>query len=133
MQIVGLVLFAIGHFGTLASQSAMGASWRIGVDADERTELVAAGILRVARNPIFTAMAIASIGLALMEGNAAGLLAVVVLVLAVELQGCASAGGGRPWSTGSPRAYGPGDGSWTWEPGREHWPSRSLERDPTHR
>jgi protein-S-isoprenylcysteine O-methyltransferase Ste14 len=37
-----------------------GASWRIGVDPDERTTLVTSGPFAIARNPIFTAMAAAS-------------------------------------------------------------------------
>ena len=42
----------------------MGESWRIGVDVQERTSLVTAGVFGLVRNPIFSAMCVASIGLA---------------------------------------------------------------------
>ena len=40
----------------VAAQLAMGDSWRIGVDPDERTELVTGGPFASVRNPIFSAM-----------------------------------------------------------------------------
>lgn len=43
----------------LAAQQAMGRSWRIGVDTDERTELVTEGVFGLVRNPVFTAMIVA--------------------------------------------------------------------------
>ncbi len=66
LQAIGLVLCAIGIAGTFVSQMAMGASWRIGVDESERTELVTGGIFARIRNPIYTFMVIAWIGFALL-------------------------------------------------------------------
>src|SRR5688572_25494701 len=40
----GGALMALGFVGTLAAQLAMGDSWRIGVDASERTVLVERGL-----------------------------------------------------------------------------------------
>ncbi|GGL41430.1 methyltransferase family protein [Planomonospora parontospora] len=82
----GLVIALSGTAATLAAQLAMGASWRIGVDAGERTELVTGGPFALARNPIFTAMITTSAGLTLMVPNVVALLALVVLVAAIELQ-----------------------------------------------
>jgi protein-S-isoprenylcysteine O-methyltransferase Ste14 len=64
----------------------MGDSWRIGVDLDARTMLVAAGPFRWVRNPIFTAMFVATLGLALVVPNAVAALAIVVMVVALEVQ-----------------------------------------------
>jgi len=71
----GVVLTAGGLAATLIAQVAMGASWRIGVDADERTELVTTGPFALVRNPIFAAMLPTSLGLVLMVPNAVALVA----------------------------------------------------------
>lgn len=83
---LGLGLFAIGLGGTLWAQVTMGDSWRIGVDQGERTSLVTRGPYRVVRNPIFTFMVAAVLGLALLTPNAVALVAVAALVAAVEIQ-----------------------------------------------
>ncbi|AUX24581.1 isoprenylcysteine carboxyl methyltransferase [Sorangium cellulosum] len=83
---LGALLFAAGLPLTLWSQLAMGASWRIGVDPGARTALVTAGPFRQVRNPIFTAMVLAVLGIALMAPSALALAAVAALVVAVEIQ-----------------------------------------------
>lgn len=50
----GLVISLAGIALVLAAQAAMGASWRIGVDETERTELVTHGLFGRVRNPAFT-------------------------------------------------------------------------------
>ena len=82
----GIVLFVLGLAATLAAQFAMGASWRIGVDHAERTELVTSGPFALSRNPIFAAMIPTSIGLALMVPSVVALVGVGALLLALELQ-----------------------------------------------
>lgn len=83
---VGFGLAVFGFLGVLAAQAGMGASWRIGVDATERTELVTTGAFGVVRNPVFTAMLAAVLGLALLVPTAVSVAALVCLFLAVELQ-----------------------------------------------
>ncbi|RBY87068.1 isoprenylcysteine carboxylmethyltransferase family protein [Blastococcus sp. TBT05-19] len=82
----GLLVALAGFAATLAGQTGMGASWRIGVDRAERTDLVTTGVFAVARNPIFTAMALAQLGLVLMVPTWVSAAALVALVAAVELQ-----------------------------------------------
>lgn len=82
----GLVITLAGMAATLAAQTNMGASWRVGVDAGERTDLVTAGLFAHVRNPVFTAMTATCVGLALIVPNAVALAALVALVAAVELQ-----------------------------------------------
>ncbi|AQT70666.1 methyltransferase family protein [Streptomyces sp. fd1-xmd] len=82
----GLAVALAGMAATLAAQSAMGASWRVGVDAAERTELVTSGLFAYVRNPVFTAMTVTAAGLAMMVANALAVIAWLTLVLAVELQ-----------------------------------------------
>ena len=62
----GLVVGIAGLAVVLLAQHGMGASWRIGVDDSERTELVTSGLFGRVRNPIFTGMAAVSAGVMLM-------------------------------------------------------------------
>jgi protein-S-isoprenylcysteine O-methyltransferase Ste14 len=82
----GFVLSLAGIVLTLAAQSAMGNSWRIGVDPCERTTLVIDGPFALVRNPIFVAMLPTALGLALLTPNAVALLGVGALLAALELQ-----------------------------------------------
>lgn len=83
---LGLACTVLGIAGTLWAQLAMGASWRIGVDQEARTELVARGPFRFVRNPIFTWMTFASVGLTLLAPNPLALAALGALVVALEIQ-----------------------------------------------
>lgn len=86
VHIAGVVLFAAGLFVTLGAQLAMGDSWRIGVDPGERTTLVTSGPFGVVRNPIFSGMVPASLGLALMVPSWVAVAGAAALVIALELQ-----------------------------------------------
>jgi protein-S-isoprenylcysteine O-methyltransferase Ste14 len=86
VRATGAAIFLVGLIATLYAQIAMGESWRIGVDEDERTDLVTAGPFAVVRNPIFAAMLPTSVGLALLVPNALALAGVAVLVVALEIQ-----------------------------------------------
>lgn len=83
---LGVALAVAGIALTFASQAAMGTSWRIGVDENERTELVTTGPFAHVRNPIFTAMLLAALGLALMVPTVWSMAALVALFVALELQ-----------------------------------------------
>lgn len=83
---IGIVLFALGLAATVLAQAAMGASWRIGVDERERTELVTDGPFAVVRNPIYAAMIPAIGGLALLVPSVVALAGWLLLVAALEAQ-----------------------------------------------
>jgi protein-S-isoprenylcysteine O-methyltransferase Ste14 len=83
---IGLVLAVAGILLTFAAQLAMGDAWRIGVDTEERTELVTDGPFGLVRNPIYSAMIPTVFGLVLMVPNVVALAAIVCLVIALELQ-----------------------------------------------
>lgn len=83
---IGAALAVLGIGLTLAAQIAMGTAWRVGIDADERTELVTHGPFGLARNPVFTAMIVCAAGLALLAPNVVSLAGLVLLVTAIELQ-----------------------------------------------
>lgn len=86
MHVAGLLCFGVGLAGTLHAQASMGDSWRIGVDSSERTDLVSRGPFRWVRNPIFTWMSVASVGLVLLVPNVLAIASLVTLVVALEVQ-----------------------------------------------
>jgi protein-S-isoprenylcysteine O-methyltransferase Ste14 len=86
LHVVGLLLIASGTALSLAAQLAMGDSWRIGVQADERTPLVTDGPFRIVRNPFFAAMLPAALGFALLVPSPVSLAALLTLAAALELQ-----------------------------------------------
>lgn len=86
VAVVGLVIAVAGIVATFVAQLAMGRSWRIGVDPAERTDLVTSGVFAVVRNPIFTTMAATAVGLTLMAPTFLGFAALVLLLVALELQ-----------------------------------------------
>lgn len=85
-NVLGGVLALAGIIATLLAQGAMGASWRVGVDREERTDLVTGGLFRLARNPIFTAMTATAAGLTLLTPNVIALLGALALLAAIQLQ-----------------------------------------------
>lgn len=85
-HVAGAILAVGGIGATFYAQVAMGASWRIGVDPDERTELVTAGPFALVRNPIFAAMLPTALGLTLLVPSWVALLGLAGLVAALELQ-----------------------------------------------
>jgi protein-S-isoprenylcysteine O-methyltransferase Ste14 len=86
LSIIGCVFVVLATAATFNAQVTMHDSWRIGVDPKERTELVMSGPFALVRNPIFSAMFLASIGLALLCPNAIGFAAPLLLGIALELQ-----------------------------------------------
>jgi protein-S-isoprenylcysteine O-methyltransferase Ste14 len=86
LAVAGLVVAVAGLVGAWRAQSAMGSSWRIGVDDTEETALVTGGIFGTVRNPIFTAMIIAQAGTVVMVPTWLGLVGVGLLVVSCQVQ-----------------------------------------------
>jgi protein-S-isoprenylcysteine O-methyltransferase Ste14 len=85
-HVAGILLAVTGIGLTFGAQMAMGDSWRIGVDSEERTSLVTAGPFQLVRNPIYSAMIPGVLGLALMVPSVVGIAAFAAAVVALELQ-----------------------------------------------
>ena len=82
----GAILAIAGIAGTLVAQMAMGESWRIGVDPQERTRLVTGGPFALVRNPIFSAMLPTALGLTLLVPSWVAILGLLGLAVALEVQ-----------------------------------------------
>lgn len=83
---LGLAIAVIGICLTFGAQLAMGDSWRVGVDPEERTELVTAGPFDYVRNPIYSAMLPTFFGLLLMVPSVLMLASLLILFAGLEVQ-----------------------------------------------
>jgi protein-S-isoprenylcysteine O-methyltransferase Ste14 len=86
VHLAGIAFSAVGIVATFYAQVAMGASWRIGIDYEQRTQLVTAGPFALVRNPIYSATLPTALGLALLVPSPVALVAFAGLVIALELQ-----------------------------------------------
>jgi protein-S-isoprenylcysteine O-methyltransferase Ste14 len=81
----GVALAGTGLAATVWSQVVMGDAWRIGVDPAERTQLVTGGPFRWVRNPIYSAMVLFAVGLALIVPNLVAMVGILFVFLAADL------------------------------------------------
>jgi protein-S-isoprenylcysteine O-methyltransferase Ste14 len=86
VQVAGLVLYAFGLAVCVGAQLAMGASWRIGVDESESTDLVTDGPFALVRNPISSGVIPLVAGLVLLAPNAISIAAFAAMIAALEIQ-----------------------------------------------
>lgn len=86
LQSIGLVVAALALPLIVQARRTMGASWRIGVDTNERTPLVTDGLFGRVRHPIYTAMVVLAVGVFFVVPNIVCLVAAVAFWIAVELQ-----------------------------------------------
>ncbi len=86
IQLTGIALAIAGIAATVYAQVDMGDSWRIGVDSAETTTLVRQGVFAMVRNPIFTAMLVFGLGIALVTPNVVAIVGFVLLVATIEGQ-----------------------------------------------
>ncbi|HVM39219.1 MAG TPA: isoprenylcysteine carboxylmethyltransferase family protein [Acidimicrobiia bacterium] len=86
LRLVGLAVLGLSVVGTFHAQLAMGASWRVGVDTAEETQLVTAGPFRLVRNPIFTYMVLAAVGVLLAVPSALAAAGVVLSMAGAQAQ-----------------------------------------------
>jgi protein-S-isoprenylcysteine O-methyltransferase Ste14 len=77
VRLFGLVTGAAGAVFAFRSQSAMGASWRVGTDEASERDLVTDGIYSRIRNPIYLGLLIQMVGAALLLANAGALASLI--------------------------------------------------------
>jgi len=86
IQIAGLILMGFALVWTTMAQMQMGNAWRIGIDAENRTELVEKGLFGVSRNPIFLGMRVALFGFFLALPNAMTLVSAALADVLMQIQ-----------------------------------------------
>jgi protein-S-isoprenylcysteine O-methyltransferase Ste14 len=86
LQKIGWIFLVVSLILVWFSQSKMANSWRIGIDEDNSTKLVTNGMFSISRNPIFSGIMIANIGLFLTIPNAFTLLIVSLSTISVNTQ-----------------------------------------------
>lgn len=86
IQMVGVALLLISFLWTLIAQVQMSDSWRIGIDYDEKTELVVKGIFAISRNPVFLGVVVFYIGIFLILPNTLSFTLVLVMFITVQVQ-----------------------------------------------
>ena len=84
--VAGAVLAVGAGVLTVVAQVQMGASWRIGVEAGERTDLVTGGLFGHVRNPIFTGMVLFGLGIALLVPNVPTVVGAVLAAATIQVQ-----------------------------------------------
>jgi protein-S-isoprenylcysteine O-methyltransferase Ste14 len=84
--IIGWALLIASFLWVVVAQYQMGRSWRIGIDANVKTELVATGLFRLSRNPIFFGMIVQLAGLFFVQPDAVTLLALMTGFILISVQ-----------------------------------------------
>lgn len=83
---LGWKLLIISFVWVIIAQFQMGKSWRVGIDTDVKTELVAKGLFLFSRNPIFLGMLVQLIGLFLIQPDAVTATICVAAFLLISVQ-----------------------------------------------
>jgi protein-S-isoprenylcysteine O-methyltransferase Ste14 len=83
---IGLSFLLISLLWTVIAQTQMKNSWRIGIDADTKTELVTNGLFSISRNPIFFGMIVTLLGAFLATPNALTLLVLILGYVLIQIQ-----------------------------------------------
>lgn len=86
LALPGNLLAVAGAMFAFAAQMSMGASWRVGVQADATGDLVSEGIYTLSRNPTFLGQAALLAGVALAAPTLPGFISVILFVGSAQLQ-----------------------------------------------
>lgn len=86
IQLTGFILLLVSFVWTIVAQAQMGNSWRIGIDNEQRTELVHKGVFKLSRNPIFLGLIVTLFGLFLVIPNVGTLVTLLVGVILIGIQ-----------------------------------------------
>lgn len=83
---IGIALSMLGLLFGFIAQLQMGDSWRLGLDENEKINLVAQGIYAYSRNPIYLGYLISLVGFFMMMPNAFSLCLLLVSYVAIGIK-----------------------------------------------
>ena len=86
LKVIGWCLLIISLIVVWLAQSQMRASWRIGIDEINDTQIVTTGFYALTRNPIFLGVMIANMGIFLIIPNAFTLLIISLSTVSINTQ-----------------------------------------------
>lgn len=86
VQIVGVTIFLVAFIWTAIAQFQMSKSWRIGIDYEEKTELVSNGLFNYSRNPIFLGILLSYLGTFLIAPNTLSFAVLLVIFFIIQTQ-----------------------------------------------
>ena len=86
IQWMGWMILCVALAWTVIAQSNMKNSWRIGIDHEQKTELITEGLFSYSRNPIFLGMLLVLAGLFLVTPNAVTLIFWIVGYILIQVQ-----------------------------------------------
>ena len=86
LQLAGLILLIISFVWTIIGQYQMSESWRIGIDYNEKTELVSQGLFKYSRNPIFLGVLISYLGTFLIIPNVLSFAMMLLTFITIQFQ-----------------------------------------------
>jgi len=83
---IGWVIIHLSLVWIFIAQLQMKDSWRIGIDEENKTELVTNGLFQYSRNPIFLGVILSNLGLFLIIPNLGTLLVVTLSYFSIQIQ-----------------------------------------------
>ena len=86
IQYIGIIFMILALTLIIVAQSQMGASWRIGIDSENKTDLVLRGIFSFSRNPIFIGIILSSFGYFLVLSNALTFSILLLNIALIQIQ-----------------------------------------------
>ena len=86
IQYSGMGIMLVALVWVVTAQSQMGASWRIGIDHEQKTEFVQRGLFKYSRNPIFVGVIIMAFGYFLLLPNPITLTILVLDIALIQVQ-----------------------------------------------
>lgn len=86
LRIFGVTSVLIAFVWIVIAQFQMRNSWRIGVDYNEKTELIESGLFKISRNPIFLGVIISYIGTFMIIPNTLSFCIMLITVIVLQLQ-----------------------------------------------
>ena len=86
LSVVGLVLLILSFIWTLIAQIQMSTSWRIGINYEEKTELIEKGLFSISRNPVFLGVVVFFIGIFFILPNTLSFALILVMLITVQVQ-----------------------------------------------
>ena len=86
LKTTGLILLIISFLWTSVGQYQMSKSWRIGIDYEEKTDLINHGLFKYSRNPIFLGVLISYLGTFLIIPNILSFSILLVTFVSIQTQ-----------------------------------------------